>query len=70
LHGGHHNLGVNRTWFSAHRPNAARACRGLFLASTLGFLNRGTYFLMIANLPLVAANPVLGLSPERWRACW
>jgi putative flippase GtrA len=54
---------LNRTWTYAHRPNAAPGRQwGLFLlANTLGFtLNRGTYFLMIANLPLVAANPVLG----------
>ena len=58
--------GLNRAWTFRHRRGSAAAGRqwALFLALNLvGFAcNYGTYALLIALVPLVAAQPVLGVA--------
>lgn len=56
---------LNRAWtFRAMGRAPAGRQWALFLAvNLLGFaVNYGTYALMVANLPLVAAHPVLGVA--------
>lgn len=54
---------LNRKWTYGHVQNGARGRQlGVFLlVNLIGFtLNRGTYFIAVANFATAAANPIIG----------
>ncbi|MXP61944.1 GtrA family protein [Roseomonas sp. M0104] len=59
------NWALNRAWTfrTAHREAAGRQWALFLLVNLLGFvINYGTYAVLVSNVPLAAAHPVLGVA--------